>query len=221
MTSFVKQKIFSSSSVGDKLKQARQEQGYALEEVSKQLGISFRYLAALENNNFSDIPGQAYLKQFLKKYCDYLEINFNQLWEEVKKVDLGKRSNFNTVNRKHFFVWSKWLRKLVVIAIIIALLSFLGWKVQQIFSPPELEIVQPIDNSVVFSKQIKVIGRSEPEVEITINNRLIFVDDKGNFETIIDLQKGLNLIKIMASKRYSRVNQVDIRVLLTEKQESD
>ncbi|MBI5766004.1 hypothetical protein HZA71_02130, partial [Candidatus Falkowbacteria bacterium] len=51
---------------------------------------------------------------------------------------------------------------------------------------------------------------------IIINNNNVFVDNEGGFQTTLDLQNGLNLIKITAKKRYGRAREVDLRVLLNE-----
>ena len=86
----------------------------------------------------------------------------------------------------------------------------------KIFSPPVLEISYPLDGSLVSEKQITLRGHSAKEVELIVNNKEIFVDDNGNFETIVDLQKGLNLIKITAKKRYSRIQEKEIKLLFKD-----
>jgi len=216
MTSFIRQKITISNNLGDKLKEARTEQSITLDQATKDLNIAFKYLSALENNKLSDIPGEAYLKNFLKLYCEYLNLKYNDCWLLAKKLQIKTEQKYQGIENKHFFAWSRIIRKAIVVIIILAVLFFLVIKIQEIFSPPILEIIQPSDDSVVTSRQIELVGRSEPEIEVIVNNRHIFVDDEGKFKTNIDLQKGLNLIKITAKKRYSQLNEVEIRVLLTD-----
>ena len=109
--------------------------------------------------------------------------------------------------------WHQLIRRLAILALIAGVLIFLIFKVQHIFAFPRLEVVSPVDGSMVYEKHLKIVGKSEPEVEIMINNKNFFVDSEGEFSADVDLQKGLNLIKITAKKRYSRIKEVDLRVL--------
>lgn len=90
------------------------------------------------------------------------------------------------------------------------------WNIEAIFRSPKLEIFSPIDGTITFERQLEVRGRSTKEAEVFINNSSILVDSDGYFNTLIDLQKGLNLIKISAKKRYGRASMAEIRVLFNE-----
>ncbi|MDO8669777.1 MAG: helix-turn-helix domain-containing protein [Candidatus Buchananbacteria bacterium] len=203
--------------LGEILAEARNKRYINLDEAAKDLNIPFRYLEALEHNNFKDLPDKKNLKAILKKYGLYLKLDFSNLWQLLKNdKNFYSLNKYKKVENKYFTSWPKLIRKLSIIVVIGAVLFFLGLKVEQIFSPPILEINYPYDGLIVNTRQIELSGRSEKEVELIINNKEIFVDDGGNFETIIDLQKGLNLIKISAKKRYSRTIEQEIRLLFKD-----
>jgi cytoskeletal protein RodZ len=205
--------IKSNKTLEELLSEARNEFHISLEEASKDLNIPFRYLESLEKGKLDDLPGNEYVKKTLKKYCGYLGINFKTCWNKAKKKSSFIGIRKINVEKRYLASWPQLVRRGVVLFVVLAVLIFLSIKVQQIFIPPVLSISYPQDGSVVVSKQIVVSGKSEPEVELIVNNRKIFVDSEGNFETTIDLQTGLNLIKISAKKRYSRVKESDIRLL--------
>lgn len=217
MTSFVRKKIVNGASLGERLKEARQEHNLALLTVAKDLNIAYKYLDGLENNRFNDLPGQTYVKNFLKHYCDYLHLDFGDCWS---LVDWEQTSQLNPasrrIDRKYLWSWPKFIRNLAVAVAVLSILFFLGLKVKDIFVAPDLEIISPTNGLITAARQVEIVGRSEPEVELVINNQNVFVNDKGEFATSVDLQKGLNLIKITAKKRYSRVRQVDLRILLKD-----
>lgn len=203
--------------LGEVLSEARNKRYINLDEASKDLDIPFRYLESLEHNNFKDIPDEKYLKKILKKYCDYLKLDFFSSWQIFKDhKNFSVDGKSKKVENKYFTSWPNLIRKLMIVLVIIAILFFLIIKVEQIFSPPTLDISYPYDGLIVDTRQIVLTGRSEAEVELIINNKEIFVDDRGNFETTIDLQKGLNLIKISAKKRYSRIIEKEIRLLFKD-----
>lgn len=62
-------------SIGEKLKKAREEKGYTIEQIARSTNISKRFIAALENEEFELIPGETYLYGFLKNYAEYLELD--------------------------------------------------------------------------------------------------------------------------------------------------
>jgi hypothetical protein len=73
-------------SVGQILKAARVKKAQTLEMVSQQTRIPKKLLENLEAGQFSAFPAVAYLRGFLKNYCDALDLEFEPLWAEVLKV---------------------------------------------------------------------------------------------------------------------------------------
>lgn len=201
----------------DRLSQKRVRLNISLDDASKESGIPFKYLEALEAGNFSNLPDKSQIKILLSKYCVYLNVDFKACWRDARRHRNfpGFKSSHN-VDAKYLLSWPQTIRKILIVVLIITILVFLIFKVERIFSSPDLTIITPDDGSIVTVKQIDIIGESEPEVELIINNREIFVDESGNFKTSIDLQKGLNLIKITAKKRYSRVKEAEIRLLFKD-----
>ncbi len=62
-------------SIGDKLKNQREQKGYSIEQIARDTNIAKRYLKALEMEDFSVFPGDPYLIGFLRNYADYLGID--------------------------------------------------------------------------------------------------------------------------------------------------
>lgn len=200
---------------GQFLNVCRRSQKLSLEHVSKKLQIPFKYIEALEFNDFKNLPAKRW-KRILQKYCDFLGLEFKEIYK-IAKYDLKKMSGAKQfIGKKHLIAWPKAIRVILIFVVVFIVLVFLGIKINQIFAAPYLKITNPLDNSKAVTKQIKIIGNSQKEAEIYINNNPIFVDANGRFEEEIDLQKGLNLIKINAKKKYSRTREVNLRVLLTE-----
>lgn len=70
--------------IGAGLKQARTKKGHSIDAVSQHTRIPRKFLDALENNRFEEFPALAYLRGFLKSYCDYLELDFDEIWRKVE-----------------------------------------------------------------------------------------------------------------------------------------
>jgi len=66
-------------SLGEKLRTAREAKGLDFDQTSKDTKIAIRYLQALENEDFSDFPGEAYITGFLRNYGAYLDLDIQEL----------------------------------------------------------------------------------------------------------------------------------------------
>ena len=67
------------SSIGNILRTERETQGRTLTEVSKAVYIKTNYLSALEEENFAAIPGEVYVKGFIRAYASYLGMDGEEL----------------------------------------------------------------------------------------------------------------------------------------------
>jgi cytoskeletal protein RodZ len=61
--------------IGPSLREARLRQGIDIPDAEKATKIRAKYLRALETESFDVLPGQAYIKSFLRSYADYLDLD--------------------------------------------------------------------------------------------------------------------------------------------------
>ena len=74
--------------IGAYLRQKREEQHLTLQQVAEHTGIRENYLTALEEGHFSKIPGDVFIRGFLRNYGNYLGLDGN-LVVEVYRMDLN------------------------------------------------------------------------------------------------------------------------------------
>jgi len=71
--------------VGAQLRNQREKLGYSLQQAAEHTRIRKTYLESIENNQFSDLPGQAYVTGFIKSYSLYLRVDSRPLLTQVEK----------------------------------------------------------------------------------------------------------------------------------------
>jgi cytoskeletal protein RodZ len=74
--------------LGQTLRTRREERGLTLKEVEQVLNIRVKYLQAIEEENYQLIPGEVYVKGFLRNYASYLGLNgeeFVQRYKDAKQ----------------------------------------------------------------------------------------------------------------------------------------
>lgn len=78
-------------SLGQKLREAREQHNFSLEQVARDTHISKHYLEALEDENFSTIPGETYIIGFLRNYAEYLSLNPEEIVALYKNIQIQEQ----------------------------------------------------------------------------------------------------------------------------------
>ena len=122
--------------IGNSLREARVRQQIELGEAELSTKIRARYLRALEDEHFDALPGQTYVKGFLRTYADYLGLDgqlyvdeFNSRFgdgEEPREPVVARRTSH--VARQHRRLERRWIA--FALAGIAALVVFFiaAWK---------------------------------------------------------------------------------------------
>lgn len=85
--------IGSSKELGNLLKKTREERGIQLESIQKDTKIRLKYLQAIEDGEFSAIPGgDVYIKGFLKSYAEAVGLTTSEILRQYRKIS-GKENN--------------------------------------------------------------------------------------------------------------------------------
>jgi cytoskeletal protein RodZ len=78
-------------SLGQKLRETREQHNFSLEQVARDTHISKQYLEALEKEDFSIIPGETYIIGFLRNYAEYLSLNPEELVALYKNIQIQEQ----------------------------------------------------------------------------------------------------------------------------------
>src|ERR671938_471461 len=70
--------------IGDTLREARMRQKLDIADVEERTKIRAKYLRALENEDFSVLPGSTFVKTFLRTYAEVLGVDPHVLVEEYR-----------------------------------------------------------------------------------------------------------------------------------------
>lgn len=224
MTAFVYKRI-AKKMLGEQLRAAREEAGFALEMVAHRLKIRVAYLQALEASHYDVLPSEVFIRGFLKSYARFLHLSEKRvlhLYEGesrlYRKRSLAKRDkHLFTMKRRPSFVFARIARVFAAGAFVFAIVFYLGFEVASTFAPPVLHITSPSDNLVTRERAVTVTGTTTPESEVMLNGKLVSVDDTGSFVESVILHDGLNTLEITSKKGHSRVNSVNRYVVVDAK----
>jgi transcriptional regulator with XRE-family HTH domain len=73
-------------SIGETLRQERLRQNLELKQISEELKISSRMLAAIEDEKFDRLPGGVFSRSFVRQYAQYLGLDAGEIGSRVDRV---------------------------------------------------------------------------------------------------------------------------------------
>lgn len=75
-----------SLSLGEKLREAREERGFTIADVAEQTRISSLYLESIENDDYRILPGGIFNKGFVKSYAKFVGINETEALQDYSAL---------------------------------------------------------------------------------------------------------------------------------------
>ena len=78
-------------SLGEKLRTTREGKGISLDQAGLDTKLAIRYLEALESENFSKFPGEAYITGFIRNYGAYLDLDADELLSLYRAIKIQEQ----------------------------------------------------------------------------------------------------------------------------------
>ena len=219
---FVIRKFDHELRLGAKLKALRKEANITLSEMEHKTKIRKAYLSAFESGNYDQLPDPIYSRNFLKIYVQTLgaEVDYYlDLYEqECGTCDFTDRSRLPRARtaRSRFLVPSKFVKVGMFAVLTLAVVAYVGVQIQTIISAPDLVVMEPSDGHLTEEASVLVTGKADDGAQVVINGERVLMLADGYFEKEVVLERGLNVITVEGSKRYSKSAVTRRRVILEQ-----
>jgi len=203
--------------LGQIFKRYRQADNIKIEQIERETKISKRMILAVENDDYGSLPDDLYVKNIIKTYAKYLSLDFNRLlaiYEQSKEKGKLELNGVKKNRPARIILTPNRARNSLIGLIIVILLLYFGLQVNRIFKAPELIVYEPVQNLIIRENFIDIKGKAEKEARVFINEKEVFLNKNSEFKATLDLQKGLNIIKITAVKKHSKENTVYREILV-------
>ncbi|MGH9734739.1 MAG: helix-turn-helix domain-containing protein [Candidatus Acidiferrales bacterium] len=114
----------STSSFGEHLRREREMRGVSLEELSSATRINTRFLTAIENGHWEELPGGAFNRGFIRSTARYLGLDEDGM---VAEYSLETRNGIQPIVPRPAVRKSRaWQRMTIIVAAVLALVVA-GW----------------------------------------------------------------------------------------------
>jgi len=215
--------------LGAVLRTAREARFVDLARVERDTKIRVRYLSALEQGDYRDLPGAVYTRGFLRNYGLYLGLDPEYL-VDLYRLESGSALDRPTGSIRPRPIAARQGRSLVVTsgavaAVILSVLvfAFVVYLVGEFVTfarTPDLRITDPTGDVVAYGGvEYTIHGVTEPNSTITTDglrqNPTVTADAHGAFSVTVGLVPGANLITLVANDPLTGRDSAAVRRTIT------
>ena len=171
--------------VGQILKEARENKLYTLEDIEKHTKIRVEMLEALEKDDFDKLPPLTFIQGFIKNYGKFLGLDASKLlavfrrdYEAKKHPPMVMESLKKPIENKRFFLQPSHLIGLTVVLIVLCFFAYLWVEYRQFAGSPDLVLNSPAEGLTVEIPAVVVEGKTDPDAKVKINDQDVGVDQE-------------------------------------------
>lgn len=218
MVSAIGGKKTAKKRVGQQLREARLARRLTVDEVAVGIRIPPKQLRALEDGNFNVFSAEIYAKGAYTKYAAYLGVDNNDTWHSFLRTLAGASVQVPLRIPIPATWWQRALTPtgvvvLVVGLIVLAVAGYISWQVVSFVRVPELELLEPLV-PVVEGPDLTIKGRAEKDAVVEVNGERVLLNDGGEFEYVLPVKDGINVLEVRASGASGRLNTITKHLLV-------
>ncbi len=206
--------------IGERLKQERIKKGYTLDQIAKATKIRPQFITAIEEGNYTKLPGSSYTQGFVKNYIEFLDLPmkesmamFRREFNEKEYVGIVPDSFVNKEDIPLKTVRLNRAIALVVIAVV-GILLYLFYQYRSAFFAPALTVDVPVERAIVASQSVVVSGATDSNTTVTVNNLPAFVDANGHFTKEVPVFPGTSTIVIKSVNSFGRITSLERHIVV-------
>ncbi|MBZ4682937.1 MAG: hypothetical protein PWP46_270 [Fusobacteriaceae bacterium] len=187
------------NSIGEILRNAREEKGYDISYIAEQTKIQKRYLIALEEENYKELPGEVHIKGFLRNYCREVGLNSDEI------IKIYNQSKSHTEEKEEEIEEKNGIINLIIVGIVII---FLGIIILNVIDKNEEKNIQEKDsvNIEKITEKEEKIEENNIKEEIINQNEINTVNEN---ETIENSKEVIKENKIIEEKKVANEEKND------------
>lgn len=189
--------------IGKVLKKARVRKRFSQARLEKETKIKREFIEAVEKEEWKKLPEFPVVLGFVKNLGRTLALDQKRVVALLRRDYPPRSLRINPkpdVSDK--FIWSPRFTFVVGVAVVVVIiLGYLSFQYKKFISPPNLEVYEPAEGETIIEQKVFVLGITDPDAVIKINNQLVLVSEEGEFEAEIEIFKGTEELVIRAVSR--------------------
>lgn len=210
--------------IGEILKEARISKGYTLDDLQQTTKIQKRYLIAIEEGNFDIMPGNFYVRAFIKQYADTVGLDGDRLLEEhssvLPEIHMNKveetpsfapsRTNLKKAARKTNFDYSETMQHnmpTILLGVLVVAIVAVIWNatLNQGGQETQIDVASNVSQTVSMSQSSSESATPEPSAVVEQKQQTIALVSSDGETAQYDIENITNPAKFTVSANGSNV----------------
>ncbi len=105
------------------------------------------------------------------------------------------------------------IRFAIITLLLLFIIGYTGFEIQKLIFGPKILISSPQNGSLVSDSLIEISGVAQNVKQITLNDRVISIDESGNFKEKILLSYGYNSLTMHASDKFGQETEKSLELI--------
>lgn len=212
----------NNNKLSEYINQIFQEKNLTIDRLAALTNIPKRYLIALKEGDFKNLPPAPYVRGYILKIAESLNIEADNLIEAYRELTLKSSGRDDALPTNRFAITEKPARRFLVLLIIILFFSLLLLRFTPNFrGVPEINVNLPEEVMTVTDGSLIIEGSVEPADAVFINGEPVAVDRNGRFIKEVMLENGQNTFEIKAKRFLGRETKIIRQVFYEERQQKN
>tara|TARA_Y100000310_G_scaffold344885_2_gene460250 strand:- start:2114 stop:2818 length:705 start_codon:yes stop_codon:yes gene_type:complete len=182
--------------------EAMRKNNVNLEQLENLSGVSERHLSLLLEEKYEKLPAAPYVRGYIMKVAEALELDGKRLWKGYLKDNevLRKSGKNDTLPGNRFLSKNSLIRVLILIVIVIVIVLIAAIRLFRLDNP-NVEFKNLEDEITTVGERIFVIkGSVDPKFKLTLAEEEVMIGEEGDFEKEVILEPGFNTFMFSAKK---------------------
>lgn len=193
-----------------KLHDERVKKGFTLSQVSQSTKIKEEFLEAIEKGEYEKLPSPSYAHGFVRNYTRFLKLAEKEILPLFRReFDAEKTYKVlpeGLVGQKETPLKRFKIKQAVILIVLlfVLLFGFILFQYRYAFLSPPINLSSPTEMAVLSSSTILVLGKTDPNSTITVNDEQVSVNQDGDFRKEITGFPGKTTITVKAVNRFGK-----------------
>lgn len=172
------------SELGNQLRNARIEKGYTLNTLQQKTKIQKKYLQAIEEGQFSQMPGQFYVRAFVKQYADMVGLNGDALLleheaelnetvsdtienqDDEEQIIPSRTQKYNETKQSQFDQIASYIPMVLLISLILFIIGTLIYAIMTLGKDEKDDVVEEENTALVSKLEPESVSVEEESKEV-------------------------------------------------------
>lgn len=198
--------------LGQALRAAREARGWDVARAERETRIRSRYLVALEEGDYRDLPGTVYTRGFVRNYAVYLgldpevclDLYRREVAPDLPRPAMAPLRPVDTRSRGVLILTPARVATATLIVLVVAFIAYLAYQFLTFAATPELTLFDPPTDVAAYAGTSYVLrGETVPNAQIEVDglreNPEATASASGRFSIRVELVPGSNVITLVAT----------------------